>query len=113
MSVKIPVHIHVSRDYHESQNMTHYTIAPVSALAHPCESPANGGSLAPINHSRGASELLGYIIAPDGTEAFTVLGGIDVIRMPGDAIGTELCCAMNYAQRKWDGLGWEPARPLA
>jgi len=112
MSVKIPVHIHLSRDYHESQK-THYTIVPVSELTHSYTSQPSGARLAPINCSCDASELLGYIIAPDGTEAFTVLGGMDVVRMPGDAIGTELCCAMDYAQRKWDGLGWEPARPLA
>jgi len=109
MSVRIPVHIHVSRNNCEQENTTHYTITPVGAFAHPHAPLSNGKLIYPRNYSRSESELLGYIVAPDGTEAFTAWGGIDVVRLRGDAVGTELSCAMDYAKHKWDGLAWEPA----
>jgi len=62
---------------------------------------------------RNGSELAGYIVAPDGTEAYHEYGNVDAIRLPGDVIGIELQTAMNDAKRNWHGLTWEPAPGLA
>jgi len=84
MCIKIPVHVH--RTHNESR----YGLT--------CNDDG---------------ELAGYIVAPDGTEAYHEYGNVDAIRLPGDVIGIELQTAMNDAKRNWYGLQWEPARACA
>jgi len=107
--IRIAVYCHVSPDFMGQGETTFHTFKPVEACTQKYTSPIAGFDPSAINYSHGASQLLGYIIAPARTEAFTDRGGYDLIKTPADYVGVRLSAAVRLAQAGQHGLMWQAA----
>lgn len=106
--IRIAVYSHFSPDYMGRKAVFH-TLEPVEACSRKYASPIAGFGPSPINYSHGPSQLVGYIIAPPGTEAFTDTHGYCQIKTRADIIGLSLAGAVRLAKNQMHGLSWEAA----